>query len=810
MFRFAVAIIVFSLFAVLFAGAGVGTAWATSQPVQVGVFFPDPQLPNEQLPSVDDLHNLETTIGRQTDVFLWYESISEDFYADAFRPMAAEGRTIQLAWEPHDFSLDPTNQPAYRLINITAGNFDNDIRRWARQLKDFGYPVYFRPMCEMNGNWVTWSGTANGNSPQDYIPAWRHVHDIFVQEGATNVKWVWSPNRDGSTADAQATFDTYYPGDNYVDYVGIDGYNWGTMYNTPEWTSNWQSFEQVIGPSYDVAVANTSKPVVISETATTEVGGNSQNGGKAKWITDAFSSLPTRFPRIAMLTWFDINKETDWRINSSEASLNAFRAAVAPPDTTPPTVAINSPVSGATLNGTAQVAVNASDNVALSKVELYVGDTLMGTSAAGPFNFSFNSRNLANGPYSLIAKAYDQAGLVTTSTVPVNVDNSSDLNYYFGWYDSASMRTWVILGNPGDVTQHAEVYIGGVLRGSYDIAPKQRATPFYAGLSAGPVKVVSTTGGGLLVSERVTYNGTFAELPAVAQADLSSDQILTWYDEVSAGMKDWVVIGNQGNEAAQVDVYVAGQVKGHYVIPAGGVVLPEFPGTMNGPVRVVSTNGQPLNVSNRVIYSGSFNEVGGKAASQLTSEYHFTWYDEQSLGMRTWVLVGNQGAQPADVAIYVADRLIGVYTIPAGGRITPEYPSLMNGPVRVVCSNSQPLIVGQRSVFRGSFAEVPGTETQDLASEQWFTWYDSASAGMHTWILVGNQSQSTAEVDIRIGGSLIGHYSIPAGGRVTPLFPGLMSGPVQVVSTSGQPELVVSQRTTFNNSFDELPGMLIR
>ena len=801
------------MFVVLLALSGtvLPPAEASSQQLQLGVFFPDPQLPNEQLPSLQDLHDFEATIGRQTDVFLWYESIGEDFYADAFRPMAAEGRTIQLAWEPDDFSLDPNNQPAYRLKNITAGNFDNDIRRWADELRDFGYPVYFRPMCEMNGDWVAWGGTANGNSPQDYIPAWRHVHDIFVQEGATNVKWVWSPNRDGSIADAQATFNTYYPGDNYVDYVGMDGYNWGTMYNTPTWTSSWQSFEEVFRYSYDVAAANTNKPIVISETASTEVGGNAQNGGKAKWISDAFSVLPTRFPRVTMLTWFDINKETDWRINSSQTSLNAFKAAVQPPDQTAPAVSIDSPVSGAALNGTAQAAVTASDNVAVAKVELYLGESLVGTGTTAPYNFSFNTRNLADGAYNLTAKAYDAAGNVSAVSTPVSVNNSADQNFYFGWYDNASggMRTWVILGNPGDVTQHAEVYIGGVLRGSYDIAPKQRATPVYPGVSSGPVKVVSTTGGELLVSERVTYNGTFSELPAVAQADLSSDQILTWYDEVSPGMRHWIVIGNEGSQAAQIDVYIAGQLMGQYTIGAGGVVAPDYPGTMNGPVRVVSTNGQPLSVSSRVLYNGTFNEVDGKAASQLTSEYHFTWYDEQSAGMRTWVVVGNQGSQAADVGIYVGGQLIGLYSVPAGGRITPEYPNLMNGPVRVVCTNGQPLIVGQRTLFRGAFEETPGTQTADLASQQWFTWYDDASPGMQTWVLVGNQSDATAEVDVRIAGNLIGHYSIPAGGRVTPLYPGLMNGPVEVTSTSGQPQLVVSQRTTFNNSFDELPGMLM-
>lgn len=96
----------------------------------------------------------------------------------------------------------------------------------------------------------------------------------------------------------------------------------------------------------------------------------------------------------------------------------------------------------------------------------------------------------------------------------------------------------------------------------------------------------------------------------------------------------------------------------------------------------------------------------------------------------------------------------------------------------------------------------------ELSSEAWFPLYDFSSRGMMTWILVGNQSQETAEVDINIGGNKVGHYSITAGSRVTPVFPGKMNGPVQVVSTQGQPQLVVSQRVIYNNSFDEVTGML--
>ncbi|MFA6001534.1 MAG: glycosyl hydrolase [Thermoleophilia bacterium] len=282
--------------------------------IKVGVYLPDPA----------DLQQFESATGRKTDIFLWYSTIIEDFDAVNLAPISAGGRTLQLSLEIRDPNLsDQVNQPAYRLKNITRGDYDSRIRAWARALRSYAYPVLLRPMCEMNGNWTSWSGIANGNSPEDYIPAWRHIHDIFVAEDAVSVKWVWSPNADTSTLEAQKTFDTYYPGDGYVDYVGLNGYNWGTTTKIAGYSSAWQSLSQVFGPSYDVAASGTGKPIMISETASTELGGS-----KANWITDAFSTMPVRFPRIVSFTWFNVLKETDWRIESSSASLQAFRTGL--------------------------------------------------------------------------------------------------------------------------------------------------------------------------------------------------------------------------------------------------------------------------------------------------------------------------------------------------------------------------------------------------------------------------------------------------------------------------------------------------
>ena len=88
-----------------------------------------------------------------------------------------------LTWEPWKppkiaGKLVP-NQPRYRLARIAAGKFDRYLHRYARQVKAYGGPLILRPFHEMDGFWYPWGGTANGNTPLDFVRAWRHVHRIF-------------------------------------------------------------------------------------------------------------------------------------------------------------------------------------------------------------------------------------------------------------------------------------------------------------------------------------------------------------------------------------------------------------------------------------------------------------------------------------------------------------------------------------------------------------------------------------------------------------------------------------------------------
>ena len=113
----------------------------------------------------------------------------------------------------------------FPVARIVAGDFDGYIRSWAKAAADWGKPLMLRFAQEMNGNWYPWGAGVNGNAPGEYAKAYRHVHKIFTSVGATNVIWIWSPN---VLYPGGASLSSVYPGNAYVNWIGVDGYNFGT------------------------------------------------------------------------------------------------------------------------------------------------------------------------------------------------------------------------------------------------------------------------------------------------------------------------------------------------------------------------------------------------------------------------------------------------------------------------------------------------------------------------------------------------------------------------------------------------------
>jgi beta-mannanase len=265
-------------------------------------------MPNAPEQGIEPIDQLQATLGRRIDIVLWYQhwdGWGAEFHPEWVSNVTDPGRIPLLTWEPWSSSLR----------SIADGTFDEYVYRWASELKALGQVVYLRPMHEMNGNWYPWSGSVNGNTAADYVAAWRHIHTIFENAGAVNIRWVWSPYALDVPATSDNSFERYYPGSQYVDVLALDGYNWGG--DMPQY-GGWRSFDAIFAEAYRRIAGLGPQPIWIAETASDAAGGD-----KAAWVRDMFARA-VQFPRIEAIVWFNVDKERDWRATSSPDVAAAF------------------------------------------------------------------------------------------------------------------------------------------------------------------------------------------------------------------------------------------------------------------------------------------------------------------------------------------------------------------------------------------------------------------------------------------------------------------------------------------------------
>jgi beta-mannanase len=164
---------------------------------------------------------------------------------------------------------------------------------------------------EFNGNWYPWSLDRNGRLGSAYVNAFRRVVTRLRAAGARRVQHVWCFNRDSQPAEPWNDPRAAYPGDDVVDWIGIDGYNFGTSQSWSRWTVFRDLFAHPVALANDLSPR---KPIVLAEMGCSETGGD-----KAEWITRMAADF-AQMPSVRAFTWFDIVKETSWSLTSSDAS----------------------------------------------------------------------------------------------------------------------------------------------------------------------------------------------------------------------------------------------------------------------------------------------------------------------------------------------------------------------------------------------------------------------------------------------------------------------------------------------------------
>lgn len=245
--------------------------------------------------------------------------------------IARHGAVPLVFWSPWDKPYEERRGPdKFGLRAILAGKWDNYIDSWADGAKAFGKPMFVSMCNEMNGDWFPWSGEFYGGEKggnEIFKQAWRYIVDRARRRGASNILWVFHVNNYPADSDLWNTMEAYYPGSDYVDWLGLSIY--GKQFRDD---GDWADFRDLIDwPYKEIAALDPEKPVMIAEFG---VGDFARSGDKAKWISDAFSMIP-EYPRIkAAVYWHERWQNEDGtfsnlRINSSPAALEAFRRGVA-------------------------------------------------------------------------------------------------------------------------------------------------------------------------------------------------------------------------------------------------------------------------------------------------------------------------------------------------------------------------------------------------------------------------------------------------------------------------------------------------
>jgi hypothetical protein len=260
----------------------------------------------------------------------WFEGIQ--FPREAVEAVRDTGAVPFIRLMPRSGWEERKADPKYPLDKIASGAFDADLKRWAEAARDTRIPMLVDFAPEMNGDWFPWSGMYAGgaqNGPQTYKAAYRHVIDVFRAAGADNVGFAFHANVRSGPDEPWNDIAAYYPGDDYIDWIGVSAY--GGVFPGFDWEPLRRALDEVYPK---LAALSPTKPIAILETGVIEERGKN----KAAWIRAAYSALRSgRYPRVKAAIWWherwtnEDDRVSDVRIDSDSASTAAYRRAVASP-----------------------------------------------------------------------------------------------------------------------------------------------------------------------------------------------------------------------------------------------------------------------------------------------------------------------------------------------------------------------------------------------------------------------------------------------------------------------------------------------
>jgi len=309
--------------------------------------------------------------------------------------------------------------------------------------------------------------------------------------------------------------------------------------------------------------------------------------------------------------------------------------------------------------------------------------------------------------------------------------------YYFPWNNTVTMDMPLRIANLGNASTYITVTIAGVAQPAIPLAAGASTQMSYPGINDGPVKVQSSGGVPIAVTQRGIWllNGvvqSFSEMTGLPGNQLTDTYYFPWYNNVTMDMQ--LRLANLGNTGTNVTVTIGGVAQPVIPLAAGASTRISYP-VNNGPVKVQSSGGVPIIVSERGAWlvNGvvkSFSEMIGLPGNQLTTTYYFPWYN--NVTMDTQLRFANLGNTTTDITVTIAGVAQAPITVAAGQSTRINYPGINNGSVKVESSGGVPIIVTERDAWLingvvNSFSELMGLPAGNLTTTYYFPRYNNAT-----------------------------------------------------------------------------------
>jgi beta-mannanase len=268
---------------------------------------------------LNDVENIESETGIQLDIILEYYDLGYLPRLEMMQMIADSGRVLELTYQTSKYGAFNADY----LYEVLSGTHDEAIDELINRIVMLDEPVLFRPNNEMNGDWCSYNAMYTHKDTAVYRAFWRWLHDRFEEAGAENVIWVWNPNWGDFPSAQWNSYLNYFPGEDYVDVIGLTGYNTGTYY--PDET--WRSFDEIYLPMlWEYNRRFSGFPYMI-----TEFGSSATGGDKGAWIASALDMVEKMNIKAAVW-WNHVDYDTSrgaisrgYKFDNDRKMLSVFR-----------------------------------------------------------------------------------------------------------------------------------------------------------------------------------------------------------------------------------------------------------------------------------------------------------------------------------------------------------------------------------------------------------------------------------------------------------------------------------------------------